>query len=99
MSEQQQKTPDEIRSDIEKTRGELGDTVEALGAKSDVKGQAKAKVEEVKGTVKEKVAGAAPDSAQQGGQAAVERVRENPAPFAIGAALLAGFLIGRRRAR
>jgi hypothetical protein len=75
------RTPDEIRSDIEQTRAELGDTVEALGAKSDVKGRAKAKVEEVSG------------------QGAAARVRENPAPLAIGAALVVGFLIDRRRAR
>jgi len=90
MAEQETRTPDEIRDDIEKTRSELGDTVEALGAKTDVRGQAKAKVEDVKSSVSEKVSGT-------GAQAPVDRVRSNPAPFAIGAALLLGFLIGRRR--
>jgi len=57
MSEdpQQTKSPDEIRADIEHTREELGDTVEALGAKSDVKGRAQAKVEDVKSQAKAKV--------------------------------------------
>jgi ElaB/YqjD/DUF883 family membrane-anchored ribosome-binding protein len=97
------RTPDEIRDDIEKTREELGDTVEALGAKTDVKSQAKAKVEDVKSSVSGKVADASskvqdatPAGAQQGGQAAAARVKENPAPFLIGGALLLGFLIGRR---
>ena len=48
--------PEEIRSDIEETREQLGETVEALAAKADVKGQAKAKVEDVKTQVREKPA-------------------------------------------
>ena len=41
--------PEEIRADIEQTREELGDTVEALAAKTDVKAQAKAKVQRDEG--------------------------------------------------
>ena len=37
-----------LRDEIEATRGELGDTVEALAAKTDVKAQAKRKLEEKK---------------------------------------------------
>jgi transposase-like protein len=37
---------DEIRAEIEQTRQELGETVEALAAKTDVKAHAKAKVDE-----------------------------------------------------
>jgi len=40
--------PEEIRADIEHTREELGDTVEALAAKTDIKAQAKAKVQHTK---------------------------------------------------
>ena len=40
--------PEQIRSEIEETREQLGETVEALAEKADVKGQAKAKVEETK---------------------------------------------------
>ena len=40
--------PDEIRADIEQTREELGETVEALAAKTDVKAQAHAKVQDTK---------------------------------------------------
>jgi hypothetical protein len=40
--------PEEIRREIQRTRVELGETVEALAAKTDVKGQAKQKVAEAK---------------------------------------------------
>jgi hypothetical protein len=43
----QQQTPEEIRRDIERTRRELGDTVEALSHKADVKAQARQKKNEV----------------------------------------------------
>jgi exopolyphosphatase/pppGpp-phosphohydrolase len=42
------RSPEEIRASIEQTRQELGDTVEELAAKTDVKAHAKAKVEQVK---------------------------------------------------
>ena len=45
---------DEIRRDIERTRGELGDTVEALTQKADVKTQDKYGVKYLKYWVDEK---------------------------------------------
>ena len=100
------RSPEEIRADIEQTREEVGDTVEALAAKTDVKAQARERVEEVKGNVrakadevKAKAQSSTPESAQQGGQQVVTKVRENPAPFVLGAAVLVAFLIGRRTAR
>ncbi len=115
------KTPDEIRADIEATREQLGDTVEALAAKTDVKARAhdrveeiktdaRAKAEEVKAKVKDATAGGAsgssdpgaPSTGEQvaaGANQAVETARANPLPVAVGAALLLGFLIGRRRGR
>ena len=44
----EQARAEEIREDIEQTREELGETVEALAAKTDVKAQAQAKVEDTK---------------------------------------------------
>jgi hypothetical protein len=41
-------TADELRHDIEQTREELGDTAAALGAKADVKGRAKERVNEIR---------------------------------------------------
>jgi ElaB/YqjD/DUF883 family membrane-anchored ribosome-binding protein len=98
-----QRSPEEIRSDISQTRDELGDTVEALAAKTDVKGQAKAKVE----SVKEKVSGAkdgaaarAPSSAGQGFDQVKGAAANNPVPAAaIGAfvgGIVVGLILGRR---
>jgi hypothetical protein len=42
-----QQTPEEIRHEIERTRRELGETVDALSHKADVKEQARLKKEEV----------------------------------------------------
>jgi len=96
------RTPEEIREDIRRTRVELGDTAEQLAAKSDVKGQAKAKVDEVKGRVtgkkdefQSKAQEATPASAQAQGQKALQVVKANPIPFAVGGAVLLGYVIGR----
>ena len=48
----QRQTPEEIRREIERTRSELGDTVEALSHKADVKEQARQKKAEVQERVK-----------------------------------------------
>jgi uncharacterized protein DUF3618 len=47
MTEQAQQTPEEIRAEIERTRRELGDTVDALSHKANVKEQARIKKDEV----------------------------------------------------
>jgi hypothetical protein len=44
----EQLTPEELRREIEQTRRELGDTVDALSHKADVKEQARIKKEEVR---------------------------------------------------
>jgi ElaB/YqjD/DUF883 family membrane-anchored ribosome-binding protein len=81
--QQEKRSPDEIRADIEETREDLGDTVEALAAKTDVKGQAKAKVE----SVKQKVGGATDGSVK-------EAATSNPVPTAAIAAFVGGLLVG-----
>ena len=45
-------TAEQLRSEIKQTREQLGDTAAALGAKADVKGRAKERVEETKTTIK-----------------------------------------------
>ncbi|HEV7806205.1 MAG TPA: DUF3618 domain-containing protein [Solirubrobacteraceae bacterium] len=64
------RSPDEIRTDIEHTREELGDTVEALAAKTDVKAQAHAKIGDVKQQAKAKA-----DDVKQQAKAKVDEVR------------------------
>jgi hypothetical protein len=83
--------PGRIRQDIEQTRTQMGDTVEALGYKADVPGRAK---EKVRGA-RERITGATPDTAdaKQGAKRAVGVAQENPLGLAIGAAAL-GFLAG-----
>ncbi|WP_035857396.1 DUF3618 domain-containing protein [Cryptosporangium arvum] len=46
------KDPDQLRAEIAEIRADLGDTVEALAAKADVKAQAQAKVRETVETTK-----------------------------------------------
>ena len=48
-----QQTPEELRREIERTRQELGETVDALSHKADVKEQARLKKEEVRQQVSE----------------------------------------------
>jgi hypothetical protein len=104
MSEQETRTPEQIEADIERTREQVGDTVEQLAAKTDVKARAHDRFEEIKGNVrtiaddvKVKASGSTPESAQQGGRQVVTTVRSNPAPFALAGAVLLGYLIGRAR--
>ncbi|MFI2376736.1 DUF3618 domain-containing protein [Streptomyces sp. NPDC018964] len=42
------KGPDELRRQIERTRHELGDTVEELAGKMDIKGRARARAEDLR---------------------------------------------------
>lgn len=44
-------TPDELREEIEQTRTEMADTVDALSGKLDVKTQAKQKLDGVRSTI------------------------------------------------
>jgi gas vesicle protein len=59
-------TEQELREDIERTREQLGDTVEQFVAKADVKARTKAKAAELSGRVKD----TASQAAQQVSQAA-----------------------------
>jgi uncharacterized coiled-coil DUF342 family protein len=93
---------DQIQRDIEQTRQELGDTVEALAAKTDVKAQAKRKVDDTKASVsakKDEVLGKArdvsPETATQVVSQVGEKAAQNPIPMAALGAFAAGFLVGR----
>lgn len=94
--------PEEIREDIEQTRGELGETVAALAEKTDVKHQAQAKADELKGQASakarelgDKAKEMAPESAGEGMQQAQRIAQENPMPMALAGTFIAGFLLGR----
>src|SRR5919205_2126932 len=101
--------PDRIRREIEQTRAEMGETVDALGYKTDVKARAKDSIQDKKESVmgvassaKERLVGAGqtvgdktPDSDQVKHQAkrAASVAQENPLGLAVGA-VAAGFLAG-----
>jgi ElaB/YqjD/DUF883 family membrane-anchored ribosome-binding protein len=92
------KDPEQIREEIEATRRELGDTVEALAYKADVKARVREKVESTKEAAAEKLGRAreaSPDSVASGATQATEVARKNPLLVAAVGAFAAGFLFGR----
>jgi len=94
--------PSQIRQEIEETRAEMGDTVDALAYKTDVKTRVRESIsdkrerliEQVQGTTG-KVGDATPDGQQvkEGARQAVGVAQENPLGLAIGG-IAAGFLAG-----
>ena len=79
---------EQLRREIERTRVELGQTVEALSHKADVKAQARARAEEAK------------QQARQRAELVKSQAQEKPAvPLAagIGVAIVALWLLRRRR--
>jgi len=96
------KDPSEIREEIEQTRGDMGETVEALGHKADVKTRVKESVADKRDRVKERITGAGStvgdatpdaDEVKQGAKRAVGVAQENPIGLAIGSVAV-GFVAG-----
>ena len=83
--------PNLIRADIERTRAEMGDTVEAIGYKADVKSRAKDRISDTKDRLTGKVSDVTPDGQQVKRAAGV--AQENPLGLAIGG-IAVGFLAG-----
>ncbi|HEX4717251.1 MAG TPA: DUF3618 domain-containing protein [Thermoleophilaceae bacterium] len=105
--ESEQKSPEEIRREIENTRQELGDTAGALASKTDIKARAKERVDGVKQTIAEKRESIGSQASGDGGGAgapakanavvaqAKAKAKENPIPTAAVAAFVGGFIAGR----
>ena len=90
--------PNAIRADIERTRGEMGDTVDALGYKADVKSRAKDKISDTKDRITGKVSDVTPDGRQVKRAAGV--AQENPLGLALGGVavgVIAGLLVPSSR--
>ncbi|MFJ6501437.1 DUF3618 domain-containing protein [Streptomyces virginiae] len=95
--------PLELRDQVERTRDELGRTVEALAAKADIKAQAKEKAALVTEQIREKTGHAArlvkdktPDPLlEKAGQAAAA-ARANRTPLLVVGAAVVVFLLVRR---
>ena len=83
--------PDRIRAEIEQTRAEMTDTVDALGYKADVKSRTKEKVV----GMKDRIVGGTPDSGDVKHKArqAKSVAQENPLGLAVGSVAV-GFLAG-----
>jgi ElaB/YqjD/DUF883 family membrane-anchored ribosome-binding protein len=96
------KDPEQLREEIEETRRELGDTVEALAYKADVKARVREKIGATKESAAQKkddlmgkARAASPDSVSSGATQATEAARQNPVPVAAVGAFVGGFLLGR----
>jgi ElaB/YqjD/DUF883 family membrane-anchored ribosome-binding protein len=99
--------PEALRRDIQQTREELGETVEALSHKADVKAQFSEQVEERKAALRErqeklkaKLSGArerassgTPDDAKRAASQIAHRAEERPFP-AIAVAAGVGLFVG-----
>ncbi len=94
--------PDAIRAQIEETRGEMGETIEAIGYKTDVKSRARDSVNEKKDAIKSKFGGimgraneATPSTGEvkEGARQAAGVAQENPLGLALGAVAV-GFVAG-----
>ena len=83
--------PNAIRADIERTRAEMGDTVEALGYKADVKSRARDRITDTKDRITGKVSDVTPDGRQVKRAAGV--AQENPLGLALGGVAV-GFIAG-----
>ena len=99
-----------IEAEIARDRAELADTVQALAAKADVRGRLREVVSERAGQVQERagelghrVRELTPTEARSAVGSSWERVweqiRRQPLPYAVGAAFVLGYLLGRRRGR
>lgn len=94
--------PSEIREEIEDTRARMGETVEAIGHKTDVKTRTKEKVSGTIESVKSKVGGAGSrvneatpgrEDVKKGAGQVVGVAEENPIGLALGS-FATGFLAG-----
>ena len=105
--------PETIREEIDATRQQLGDTIEALAERTDLRAQAKHKLEKTKAYVskkkddllakKEALLGKAtegsPESVVSAANQAAQKARENPVPLAAISAFALGWAVGRRSRR
>jgi hypothetical protein len=94
--------PQQIQREIEQTRAQLGETVEALAAKTDPKARAREKAEDVKASVREKkeqvfdrAKQASPAGTSEAAAQVARTARQNPLPIGAARLFIAGFLMGR----
>lgn len=102
-----EKSPEELRAEISDVRDDLGETVEQLAAKADVKGRVQEDIEHRKEAarekaeeVKERVTNLRPEDAKQAASTGAEKAKERPViPAVAVAVLLLAVVVLRRRRR
>ena len=97
--------PETIREEIEATRQQLGDTIEALAERTDLRAQAKHKLDETKAYVskkkddllakKEDLTERSPESVVSAVNQAAQKAREHPVPLTAISAFALGWAVGR----
>ena len=86
-------TTQELEQEIERTREHLGDTIDELAGKADMKARARARAAEVKARAQDRAAGLS-------GRVRQSQVLQRRWPVAVAAGvLIAGSVIIRRRRR
>jgi ElaB/YqjD/DUF883 family membrane-anchored ribosome-binding protein len=90
-----------LRREIAHTRAELGETMQALAAKADVKARLQETADEARARVRERLQSVVPKQAQDLAVRTGRAVRRNPVPVAAaaGAAVLVVLFIRWRRNR
>lgn len=108
----QENEQEALAHEIEETRAELGDTVDALAQKADVKARLSEKVEQRKAAwrarredakakangARERISSATPDEAKRAGSQVARSAEQRPW-LAITVALACGLLLGRMLGR
>jgi ElaB/YqjD/DUF883 family membrane-anchored ribosome-binding protein len=94
MTERETEEQERLVHEIEETRAELGDAVDALAQKADVKARLSEELEERKAAWRERVSSATPEDAKRAGSELARTAEERPWP-AIAVALALGLLVGR----
>ena len=108
LTDDSERTPQQVREEIEETRAELGDTVAALAEKTDVKAQAKQAVDATKETVtgrvseikqnvtdkKDHFVSSAQEATPESASDAGQRVQAFISENAVAVAAVSGFALG-----
>ena len=91
-------TAEELEQEIERARGHLGDTIDELAGKADMKARARARAAEVKARAQNRAAGVSGRGRQS--RVVPSQVLQRRWPVAVAAGvLIAGSVIIRRRRR
>jgi ElaB/YqjD/DUF883 family membrane-anchored ribosome-binding protein len=99
MTERQTEEQEQLVNQIEETRAELGETVDALAQKADVKARLSEELGQRKAAWRDRVSSATPEDAKRAGSQVARTAEERPWPaiaLALGLGLLAGRMLGRR---